>query len=464
MQVHCDMWTLKMITRRKAIRLLSLSPLVASLLYASKSSPSPRILIIGGGTGAITILTKLSKIFHNPKITIIAPNEKHIYQPGQVYVAAGVYETDEIIKNNSNYIPKDVIWIKDKVKSYAPQMNSITTQDGQTVEYDYLIVATGLEYHYEWIKGLHKEDIGTKNIASVYLNDTDKGTAKGGSSTLKWFESIQEEAKNKDIHILYTMPNTPVKCGAVAQKMAYLTADYLQKHSLSAKLTYTTNSKRLFGLKDVDKRLHLVQKEYLSLQTKFRHNLIEIDTKKKIATYQHKYEIKTGWDPDFQEWESITKKTEIVKMHYDYIHIVPPMSATKDIRESELAVEDGHFKGWLDVDLETLQHSKYPNIFGIGDICGTPLGKTVATVAAQALIIEKNLLSVITKTKLIEKFTGYSVCPIKVAFGKIILVEFDYQGLVENTKMSQLSSESLWKYDLYETKKEYWATLLKGHA
>lgn len=111
------MWSLKMITRRKALRLLSLSPLVASLLYASKKNPSPKVLIVGGGSGAITILSRLSKILDNSNITIIAPNEKHIYQPGQVYVAAGVYETEKIIKENSSYIPKDVVWVKDKVKS-----------------------------------------------------------------------------------------------------------------------------------------------------------------------------------------------------------------------------------------------------------------------------------------------------------------------------------------------------------
>ena len=453
-----------MITRRKALRLLSLSPLVASLLYSSKSSASPRILIVGGGSGAVTILSRLSKIFHNPNITIIAPNEKHIYQPGQVYVAAGVYETEEIIKDNSNYIPKDVVWIKDKVKSYTPKNNSVTTQGGQTVEYDYLIVATGLEYRYEWIKGLNKEDIGTKNIASVYLNDTDKGTAKGGSSTWEWFKAIKEEAKTKEIKVLYTMPNTPVKCGAVAQKMAYLSADYLQKYSLNAELIYTPNAGRLFGLQEIDEKLHIAQKEYPSLQTKFRHNLIEIDTKKKIATYQHKYEIKTDWDEDFEEWGNIEKKTEIVKMDYDFIHIVPPMSATQDIRDSKLAIKDGHYKGWLDVDRETLQHSNYPNVFGIGDICGTPLGKTVPTVTAQSLIVEQNLLLVIDGNKPMQKFTGYSVCPIKVAYGKVILAEFDYEGLVENAKMSQLSHESLWGYDLNETKEEYWTTLLKGNV
>lgn len=453
-----------MITRRKALKLLSFSPLVASLLYASKPSSSARILIVGGGSAAIAILSRLSKIFHNPNITIIAPNEKHIYQPGQVYVAAGVYETEEIIKDNGDYIPKNVIWIKDKVKSYAPEMNSITTQDGQTVEYDYLIVATGLEYHYEWIKGLNKEDIGTKNIASVYLNDTDKGTAKGGSLTWEWFKAIKEEAKTREPKVLYTMPNTPIKCGAVAQKMAYLSADYLAKHSLKAELIYTPNAGRLFGLKEIDVKLHLAQKEYPSLQTRFRHNLIEIDTKKKIATYQHKYEIKSDWDEDFEEWGNIEKKTETAKIDYDFIHIVPPMSATQDIRESNLAIKDGHYKGWLDVDMETLQHLKYPNVFGIGDICGTPLGKTVPTVAAQALIVEQNLLSVINNKQAGQKFTGYSVCPIKVAYGKVVLAEFDYEGLVENTKMSKLSSESLWEYDLHETKKEYWETLLKGNV
>lgn len=47
--------------------------------------------------------------------------------------------------------------------------------------------------------------------------------------------------------------------------------------------------------------------------------------------------------------------------------------------------------GFVDVNKETLQHKKYPNVFGIGDCTNIPTGKTAAAVAAQSEILEANL-------------------------------------------------------------------------
>lgn len=36
--------------------------------------------------------------------------------------------------------------------------------------------------------------------------------------------------------------------------------------------------------------------------------------------------------------------------------------------------------GFLDVNKDTLQHTKYPNVFGIGDCTNSPNSKTAASV------------------------------------------------------------------------------------
>lgn len=36
--------------------------------------------------------------------------------------------------------------------------------------------------------------------------------------------------------------------------------------------------------------------------------------------------------------------------------------------------------GWVDVDKDTLQHKRYPNVFGIGDCTNLPTSKTAAAV------------------------------------------------------------------------------------
>ncbi|WP_207562392.1 NAD(P)/FAD-dependent oxidoreductase [Sulfurimonas aquatica] len=459
-----------MLPRREAIKTIALSTLSAKLLADSSSNKiaqidsNAKIVIVGGGTAGITILSHLTKSIKNHNITIIAPNEIHIYQPGQVYVAAGLYQTQDILKETKEYIPDGVEWIKEKVESFLPDENSLLTSTGKKVSYDYLIVATGLEYRYEDIKGLKKEDIGTRGISSVYLNNTDTGEATGGLLTWQWFQDIKEAAKKKKLKLLYTMPHTSVKCGGVAQMIMYLSADYLKKENINAEFIYTPSGARLFGLKAIDEKLHESQKRYDSITNRFHHELIEIDIKTKIAIYKHEYELKKGWDEEFQEWESIEKKSEIVKINYDFIHIVPPMVATSSVAKSKLAKDSGHFKGWLDVDMNSLGHTKYKNVFGLGDICGTPLGKTVPTIERQAKVVKNNLIALITKKELASSFDGYSVCPIKTAYGELVLAAFDYNGVVKKDQGFKNSKKKDWLSDLYVTKPEYWSKTLRGEV
>jgi sulfide:quinone oxidoreductase len=52
------------------------------------------------------------------------------------------------------------------------------------------------------------------------------------------------------------------------------------------------------------------------------------------------------------------------------------MSTPKELWNSKLVDE----AGWVTVNRETLQHTKYPNVFGIGDNANLPTSKTAAAV------------------------------------------------------------------------------------
>jgi len=95
----------KGISRRDALKLMGISPVAAGLLASSStttkaeaSSAKGKIVIVGGGSGGIMATVRLNSALSNPDITLIAPNEKHIYQPGQVFVAAGEMSNEDLIK------------------------------------------------------------------------------------------------------------------------------------------------------------------------------------------------------------------------------------------------------------------------------------------------------------------------------------------------------------------------------
>ncbi|MBL0258285.1 MAG: NAD(P)/FAD-dependent oxidoreductase [Bacteroidetes bacterium] len=80
---------------------------------------------------------------------------------------------------------------------------------------------------------------------------------------------------------------------------------------------------------------------------------------------------------------------DLITMPYDMLHLAPPQSAPDFIKQSPFAFADGPNKGWLEVDIHTLQHPKYKNVFGIGDSAALPTAKK-----PEPLFVNKLLLFV----------------------------------------------------------------------
>ena len=454
------------LSRRDAIKLMGLSPVAAAVIANSASTTDAqaatdvqgKIIILGGGAGGIMAMAHLRSKISNPDITIVTPNEIHLYQPGQVFIATGVYEPDEILMSNNDFIPDDVKWIKDEAKTIDADNNKITLRSGEELSYDYLVVATGIQYHYEWIKGLTAEDIGKNGIASVYLSDLEKGTALGGSTGWTWLNAMTEDVKaGKKPRAIFTQPSTAIKCGGAPQKMLYLSADYLKEKNLHTEFIFATAGGALFSLDNVTKELQKTQDGYEGMSTKYKHNLTEVDVANKKATFHHIYNHTDEWGTESRE--------EDVVLDYDYLHVVPPMSPVDAVKDSTLAWKEGKAKGWLEVDKFTLQHRRYPNVFGIGDVCGIPMGKTGGSARHHAPIMAKNLISAMGKKPLNEKFDGYTVCPLKPRYGEIIMAEFGYDGPMPSIpfwKDISVPRASWWIFDVYMLKPMYKHLMMRG--
>lgn len=61
--------------------------------------------------------------------------------------------------------------------------------------------------------------------------------------------------------------------------------------------------------------------------------------------------------------------------------MVPPMSAPDAVRHNPSLADE---QGFLAVDTGTLQHLRYPNVFGVGDSLSVPTARTAAAVGENA--------------------------------------------------------------------------------
>ena len=105
----------------------------------------------------------------------------------------------------------------------------------------------------------------------------------------------------------------------------------------------------------------------------------------------------------------VTKEGDRYGIHFDMMHLAPPQSAPDFIRNSPLVSETG----WIDVDSKTMQHTKYPTVFGLGDASNLPTSKTGAAIRKQAPVVVANILKLIASDSLASKeYDGYTSCPL----------------------------------------------------
>src|SRR5258708_23703483 len=79
---------------------------------------------------------------------------------------------------------------------------------------------------------------------------------------------------------------------------------------------------------------------------------------------------------------------------FDMLHVCPPQTAPDFVRSSPLAGD----AGWIDVDHRTLQHTRFENVFSLGDVCSAPNAKTAAAARQQAPLGAEHVLAVLRPT------------------------------------------------------------------
>ncbi len=396
--------------------------------------PSYNVVIVGAGSGGIAAASSLLKRDGGLRIALIDPAQEHFYQPGWTMVGGGVFDAVSTRRQMKDLIPKNVTWINQAVVGFAPSDNEVQLDNGETVYYDQLIVAPGLVLDWAGISGL-EENLGKNGVTSNYSYKTAPYT---------W-----ELVKNlKHGKALFSQPPMPIKCAGAPQKALYLSCDHWKKTGALQNINvgFYNAGGVLFGVSDYVPALQSYMDDY-GVDLQFGYNLASIDGAAKVAYFK-----KVGEEGG-----------DLIGKEFDMIHVCPPQRSPAFVASSELA--DG--AGWLDVDQFTLQHKRYSNVWGLGDVMNAPNAKTMAAVRKQVPVVAQNIVDAMAGRTLVSGYDGYGSCPLTVENGKIVLAEFGYGGkllpsfptwLLQGTK----PTKAAWILKKSILPGVYWHAMLKG--
>ncbi len=407
---------------------------------AARLATKAHIVIAGSGLAGIAIAHRLHAMLDGARITIVDAKEVHNYQPGFTLVATGVWPVGKVIDRNADLQPAGVGWVKEMVAEFDPAANALVTTGGRRIAYDYLVVATGTHQDWAQIEGMDLKAIGSNGLASVYPSSD--------AAVATWAAMDQFRAKGGEA--VLTLPATPLKCAGAPLKMTFMVRDRLAQAGTlqNSRVTFYSALQNVFGVKAVNDNV-LERWQALGVGVQFTQKLKAIDVGARRATFT-------------------SPEGEATEVPYDFIHVVPPMRAPDAVKNSDLAWKDGPMAagGWLEVDKDTLQHRRYRNVFVLGDINGTPRGKTAATVKKSAPLVAQHIVDVVAGREPGQKFDGYTSCPMIVREGSAMLIEFDYEGrLIPSLPMIEPLQESYfaWLMKVRMLKPAYMA-VLKGRV
>ncbi|MEO5378380.1 MAG: NAD(P)/FAD-dependent oxidoreductase [Magnetococcus sp. DMHC-6] len=120
---------------------------------------------IGGWTAAYEIKAELGR---NHQVTVVNNGELFQFTPSNPWVAVGWRTKEQITLKPEKYLKKKGIhFIPIPVQELKPNDNQLLLTDGQTITYDYLVIATGPKLAFEEVPGLGPKDGHTQSVCTV---------------------------------------------------------------------------------------------------------------------------------------------------------------------------------------------------------------------------------------------------------------------------------------------------------
>ncbi|HSD78755.1 MAG TPA: FAD-dependent oxidoreductase, partial [Solirubrobacteraceae bacterium] len=168
------------------------------------------IVVLGGGTGGTMVANRLRRRFDldEAEIHVVDLDDRHVYQPGLLFVPFGLASVDEIVRPRRRQLRPGVLFHEREVESVDVDGAQVRLAGGGTLAYDALVVATGARLQPEETEGLTGPGWGERAF-TFYT----PGSAEALRGALDRFDRGR---------LVVNLVDMPIKCPVAPLEFAFL--------------------------------------------------------------------------------------------------------------------------------------------------------------------------------------------------------------------------------------------------
>ena len=347
-----------------------------------------RILVLGAGTGGTLAANRIRRSFPTDEVEVIVvdKDDRHIYQPGLLFVPFGLARPDGLVRSRSAQLAFGINFRRAEVDRVDIESDSVVLGDGSILAFDVLVVASGAVLRPEETEGLPAA-LGTKRVHTFY----DLQGAAGLSAALAGFDGGR---------LAINVVDMPIKCPVAPLEFAFLADWFFTKRGMRNKveIRFVTPLDGVFTKQVANRELSgLLDAKGIEVVSEF--NTGEIDAAGgRITSFD-------GREVDF-----------------DLAVVVPLHGGAAFVERSDGL---GSELGFVPADTETLQAKVRPNVFVIGDAADFAVSKAGSVAHFQGPVLERNISRYLSGEPLDAHFDGHANCFIESGFGKALLIDFN---------------------------------------
>ncbi len=346
-----------------------------------------KILIIGGGMGGTILANNLARRLHaelqggKAHITLLSASERHMYQPGLLYVAVGRMMPDELYRDQARLLESEIEFHVDPVEEFELDQNRVRTRGGKTYAYDVLVIATGSRIFPEGVPGL------AENAEFFYTEE----------SAVHLFKHLQEFEGGRVVIAV----GVPHKCPMAPLEIAFMLHDYFKNRGILDKtqIHYTYPIGRTHSLENVAKWA-TPEFDRLGITYETLFNLKEVDGAERVVHTE-----------------------EGTEAPYDLLISIPAHKGLDVIEKNGLGKS-----GWIPTDRHRLNMEGRENVFVLGDTTNLPISKAGSTAHFEADALAANLAAMVKIGTPVRDYDGKVFCFIEAGEDRATYAMFDYRN------------------------------------